>query len=140
VSDSSTPQPTAKPKIARRALFVAAGSAVALGAACPAAFADDFDGQHLSANQGLGCAGHELQLTADNVLNHGRLPETFNNFKAGGAPGDGVAALCHAVDEKKARDTRQGPLGLLGGLPPHASPAEVLRNLPVGATPLGQHG
>ncbi|CCB74322.1 exported protein of unknown function [Streptantibioticus cattleyicolor NRRL 8057 = DSM 46488] len=129
--------------MARRMLLAAAGSAVALGSACPAAMAasaDAFDGRHLSANQGAGCASHTLALVGDHVLHHGRLPKVFNHYRGGGLPVDGVAALCEAVDEKEAKDGRQGPLGLLGGLPLHGNPLNAVHQLPVGASPLGHTG
>ncbi len=127
MSDSAT---------AKRAFLVAAGSMVALGSASQAASADAFDGRHLSANQGASCAVRVLALAGDNVLHHGRLPRAFNNFRTGRQT-DGIAGLCRVIDEKSAEDKRQGPLGLLGGLPVRGNPAGAVRDLPVGATPLG---
>ncbi|MDI5961424.1 hypothetical protein [Streptantibioticus silvisoli] len=86
---------------AGRALLAAAGSALLLGAAGAPALADDFDGRHLSVNQGAECAVRDVGLTGEHVLATGALPKAFNGVHAG--PGsDGVRALCHAVDPDAA--------------------------------------
>ncbi|MEU1625138.1 hypothetical protein ABZ746_07340 [Streptomyces sp. NPDC020096] len=108
--------------VAKRAIFVAAASALAFGAASPLAFADEankFDDGHLSLNNGASCATNDLTGVGWTVLSTGRLPKAFNNAKI--APGsDSVSGLCHAVDTPPpghaARPHHQSQ-GLLGGLP-----------------------
>ncbi|MBY8887826.1 hypothetical protein K7472_23720 [Streptomyces sp. PTM05] len=126
--------------IARRALFVATGSALALGAAVSAAspaLADDFDGGHLSVNQGTECALRDVGDVGRNVVATGALPKVFNNVGNGTGRVDGVKELCHAV-QQTPRPTHIAPAhaaahhgavprggqvqshqgtGLLGGLP-----------------------
>lgn len=103
---------------AGRALFAVAGSALAVGAAVSPALADGLDGQHLSVNQGAGCAVHDVGETGRHVLSTGALPKVFNHVNAGSGT-DGVKALCDAVDRTPAArpEGAHQPQGLLGGLP-----------------------
>jgi hypothetical protein len=93
--------PSAGPNPGRtavRALFALAGSALVVGAGLAPAQADDFDGQHLSVNQGAECALRDVGETGTHVLRTGALPKAVNNVSAG--PGtDGVKALCEAVPD-----------------------------------------
>ncbi|GAA1896178.1 hypothetical protein [Streptantibioticus ferralitis] len=104
--------------VAKRAIFVAAASALAFGAASPLAFADEanrFDSGHLSVNNGASCATKDLTEAGWTVLTTGKLPKAFNNARI--APGgDSVSGLCHAVDSPPPGPHHQSQ-GLLGGLP-----------------------
>lgn len=99
-----------------RALFAVAGSALVLGSVTQTASADDFDGQHMSVNQGTECALRDVGEVGENVLATGALPKTFNNVDTTSGRTDGIKALCHAVQPTPPGPHR--PQGLLGGLRP----------------------
>lgn len=103
---------------AGRALFAVAGSALVLGAAVSPALADDFDGRHLSVNQGAECALRDVGETGGHVLSTGALPKVFDHVRTGSGT-DGVKALCEAVQPAPAggAGVSHQPQGLLGGLP-----------------------
>ncbi len=86
--------------VAKRAIFVAAASALAVGAASPLAFADDpnrFDAGHLNLNNGASCATQDVTQVGWTLLSTGRLPKAFNDTRVTRGS-DAVNELCHAVD------------------------------------------
>ena len=100
---------------AGRALLAVTGSALLLGSGAPLALADDFDGRHLSVNQGAACALRDLGETGGHVARTGALPEVFHHVETTSGQPDGIKTMCHAVEA--APSAGQPAQGLLGGLP-----------------------
>ncbi|MCQ4043546.1 hypothetical protein ACFOSC_18760 [Streptantibioticus rubrisoli] len=144
--------------VARRAIFVAAASALAVGVVSPTAFADDpnrFDEGHLNLNNGASCATKDATEIGWTLLSTGRLPKAFNDTRVTRGS-DAVNELCHAVDSPppgQASGPNHQPQGLFAlaqhrtqglrqhlpqGVAQHAS-KKLLGGLPVGGVTVSRH-